>query len=86
MGCRQVPVPVTAVNIFQNGIPENTPFMDHCLVVVKQLALLNEVMSHAMQDHPLQRAKDRCLQTVGLENTPLTARRSNHSVLRKINL
>ena len=26
--------------------------MDHCLVMVKGLASLNEAMSHAMQGHP----------------------------------
>ena len=59
--------------------------MDHCLVVVKQPALLNEVMSHAMQGHSLQSTKDWCLRTVVLENVPSTARRSNHSIFREMN-
>ena len=36
------------------GHKDRAPFMDHCLVMAKELAELNEAMSHASQGHPRQ--------------------------------
>ena len=36
------------------GHKDRAPFMDHCLVVAKELAELSEAMSHASQGHPRQ--------------------------------